>query len=463
MSTKKKHPDLAERFSDTLNSLFVEFPQYFLPGQALAVAYSGGLDSSVLLMLAATYCKKHQIPLHAFHVHHGLSVNADSWLFHCQSFCHELNIDFSFEKITLSEFSKDGIEASARKARYKAIGDFCRTKNISVVLTGHHLDDQAETLLLQMLRGAGPTGLSGMDKFNFSAELLGNASLILARPLLEENRPVLDEFAAQQKISFIQDESNHNIRFIRNALRHQVMPLLEDIAPGFATRFARVANHMQSAAHLIEVLAAQDLNLCRFEDGLRVSMLQKLEADRVDNVLRLWLRQQHLRMPSLSRLREIVRQLFEAKPDAKVTIFHETIAIHRYQDGLYASDRSGETNTENRIVHFRWQGEASRHFPDFRGTLYFHRQEDGLNPEWLAKQDLTLHLRRGGERLKLAANRPTRSMKSHYQALNIPFWMRQQLPFVSIDDDVLFAAGVGMNAKFCNQMTNAITFLWVDD
>ena len=463
MSPKKKHTDLVERFSETITSLLSNFPRHPQSEQAFAVAYSGGLDSSVLLMLTAKYCHQHQIPLYAFHVHHGLSENADSWLSHCQVFCRQLDVDFSFEKITLSELNRDGLEASARKARYRAIGRFCQSKNIYTVLTGHHLDDQAETLLLQMLRGAGPAGLSGMDKANFAPDLFINADLTLVRPLLAESRSTLEEFASREAISYIEDESNHDHRFIRNALRHQVMPILEGVSPGFAARFARVANHMQSANRLIEALALQDLQLCRHGDGLSVSKLRALDADRADNVLRLWLHQQHLRMPSLSRLREMIKQLFEAKSDAQVTIFHETVAIHRYQDGLYLADRKRETDSKQLAVEFQWQGEASKYFPEFGGTLYFHRQQHGLNSEWLLAQQLSLHLRRGGESMKLADNRPTRSMKSHYQSLNIPFWMRQQLPFVSAGQDLLYAAGVGMNAGVCSSSANAVALDWVED
>ncbi|MFZ6846706.1 tRNA lysidine(34) synthetase TilS [Undibacterium sp. RuRC25W] len=465
MSGRRLSGALLHHFSETLNTYFSDSGK--VPSATgLAVAYSGGLDSSVLLTLSAHYCESRGIPLTAFHVHHGLSSNADVWLAHCQSVCDQLGVQFSFEKIIVSSTDGEGVEGSARKGRYLALGRMSLECNIGIVLAAHHQDDQAETLLMQMLRGSGIAGLSGMDKFNLAPSLFGTPDVMMMRPLLDVSRAELECFASEHQIAHIEDESNDDVRFLRNALRHQVMPALEQISPGFATRMSRTSKHMQSTLQLIEELAGQDLSSCLSEEDLSLNFdaIRHLSADRVGNLFRLWLHKIGTRMPSTSRLNEIRKQLFEAKGDARITIYHETLAIHRYKDRIYAADRSLEHADGELHVDFIWSGQESMVFPEFHGTLYCRRESRGLNPAWLEQQSLRMHLRKGGERLKLAENRSTRDMKSHYQALRVPFWLRQQLPFISIGDQLLFAAGVGMQSKYCDDAgSGRIVFEWVAD
>ncbi|MFZ6688584.1 tRNA lysidine(34) synthetase TilS [Undibacterium sp. SXout11W] len=456
-------------FSETLNTLFSESGK--VPSECgLAVAYSGGLDSSVLLFLAAEYCRLRSISLNAFHVHHGLSPNADDWLVHCDSLCQKLGVSFAFERIVVANNEGDGIEGSARKGRYLALGRMSAAAHVEVVLAAHHQDDQAETLLMQMLRGSGVAGLSGMDRFNYAPALFGNSSVMMMRPVLDVSRAELEQFARENQIACIEDESNADVRYLRNALRHQVMPILERISPGFAGRMSRTAKHMQSTQNLVEALAEQDLAHCLSEHAFDLDLyrVRSLSPERINNLFRLWLAKFDVRMPSTSRLNEICKQLFEAKGDARITIYHEKLAIHRYQEKICASDRAREAVDDALSIAFNWSEENALPFPEFHGTLHFRRANYGLSPDWLGQQALCLHLRRGGERLKLAENRSTRDMKSHYQALRIPFWIRQQLPFVSVGNELVYAAGVGMQSQFCSESGNAhmearVVLEWVAD
>ena len=156
---------------------------------SLAVAYSGGLDSAALLHAAAAYCREHGIQLHAFHVHHGLSANADMWLAHCDARASALGARFEARRVTVNT-QGSGTEASARKARYAALGEMCRARGVPLLLTAHHLDDQAETVLLQLLRGSGPAGMSGMDASNKAESLLGDALTVLG--LTDEHKGLAD-------------------------------------------------------------------------------------------------------------------------------------------------------------------------------------------------------------------------------------------------------------------------------
>ncbi|MFP5390937.1 MAG: tRNA lysidine(34) synthetase TilS [Gammaproteobacteria bacterium] len=426
----------------------------------IAVAYSGGLDSSVLLHLAARHGREHDRPVLALHVHHGLSPNADAWLAHCEAACAALGVRFATRRIELGR-SKSGIEAAARKQRYAALGALCAEQGVQLMLTAHHLDDQAETVLLQLLRGSGTAGLSGMDAANTAPELLGNANLTMARPLLPVSREQLEAYAAEHGVKHVQDESNADTRYARNALRHQVMPALAQAFPGYQERFARSAAHAQSAQRLLHELAEQDLAGARDGDCLRVASLRAMSEDRASNLLRHWFSLRGLRMPSTAWLKELLVQLVEARHDAQLLVTHPDCHVRRHRDRLYITpklaDLAGQRDPDDDGVlegelaragqSFAWNGEASLAFPDYGGVLHIAPAEQGVDAAWLRTQLLTIDFRQGGEKLKLAANRPTRPLKYHYQACDVPAWERARLPIVSSGKTLLFAAGIGMDCR----------------
>ncbi|MBC3934879.1 tRNA lysidine(34) synthetase TilS [Undibacterium sp. CY7W] len=461
MKSDKNEIALRRKFSDVLGSCLQKSSAHQAP--SLAVAYSGGLDSSVLLTLAHAYCRQHQIPLHAFHVHHGLSPNADDWLAHCEAKCRELGIVFRAARVKVDLSSGLGTEASARKERYAALGQLCIAHGVGHILTAHHQDDQAETILMQMLRGSGLAGLSGMDLTNAAPGLLGTPDLVIIRPLLESNREELEQFQRLYDLDFVEDESNTDVRYRRNALRHRVMPILEEIYPGFAARMSRGARHVSAARDLIEEMAVSDLAQCTQDDQLQLARLVALGKSRAAHVFRHWLSQQGVRLPSTARLHEIFKQLFDAKSDARIEIHCGEHVLHRYRDAVYLQQVGGSLSGLDE-VGFSWNGESSLAFPAYGGVLHFELAEQGISSEWLSRHSLVLHLRRGGERMKLAIDRPTRDMKSHFQSLNIPFWVRSELPFVSAGAELLYAAQVGMNAKFFDQdSTTKVSLHWVFD
>ncbi len=411
----------------------------------VAIAYSGGLDSAVLLHLAHEYALAHHITLFAFHIHHGLSPNADDWLLHCKQNCERLAISFDIRRVALVDRSRDGVEQAARVSRYAALGDLCRLHDVPLLLTAHHLDDQAETVLLQLLRGSGVAGLSGMEDASTAPELLGDSKLMIGRPLLDVTRAELERFAARQNIRHVEDESNDDVRYARNALRHKVMPPLDAHFPGFQKRIARSAHHAQSAQRLLNELAEQDLRSCADRDCIDIDRLKCLSVDRIDNLMRYWFAQQRIRMPSTAWLLEMREQLLSAKDDAQVCITHADCEVRRHRNRIHVTPRLLEVSLEMSPIAFRWQGEESVHFPSYGGTLHFDRAPEGLDVAWLLTQKMQIRHRRGGEVLKSASNRPTRSLKHHYQALNIPAWERLRLPLITAGEHLLYAAGIGMN------------------
>ena len=424
--------------------------------QSLAVACSGGLDSMVLLRLAHDWCAQEGIVLWAFHVHHGLSPHAGDWLAHVEGAAGELGVGVDHRRVTIPN-DGSGTEAAARKLRYAALGEMCRAHGATLLLTAHHLDDQAETVLLQLLRGSGLAGLSGMDADNLAPGLLGVDALAMARPLLAQSRAALEAYAQEHGLRWVEDESNQDPRYTRNALRHQVMPALAANFPGFQARLARGAMHVASAQRLLDELAAEDLIACQDGGAIDLAYLSRLSADRVDNVMRHLFAVRGLSMPSTAWLHEMVAQLFSAREDAQLKVTHPGCHIRRHRGKLYLTphlpDLAGMRDPDDIGVldregqSFRWQGEASIAFPDYGGVLHFEPAGQGFDAAWLRAQTLTIDFRKGGERLKPAGNRPSRSLKAHYQALGVPAWERERLPTVSRDFDLLFAAGIGMDCR----------------
>ena len=440
--------DLPARFARTLDGLRAD------SSTPIAIAYSGGLDSSALLHLAHAYGQAHGVPVIALHVHHGISPNADAWLAHCEASCAALGVPFEARRVVLEQ-TKSGVEAAARKLRYAALGAMCSGHGVKLMLTAHHLDDQAETVLLQLLRGSGTAGLSGMDAANAAPELLDNPDLVMARPLLPVSRGELESYVAAHAIAYVEDESNTHPRYARNALRHQVMPSLAQAFPGYQERFARSAAHAQSAQRLLGELAEQDLANSLVDDCIDCAKLRVMSLDRSYNMLRHWFGQRGMRMPSTAWLTEMVAQLVEARHDRQVLVTHPDCHIRRHRDLLHITpklpDLAGQRDPDDEGVFvkdgelFAWKGEASLAFPAYGGVLHFDKAEQGVDADWLRAQPLRIDFRKGGERLKPAANRPTRPLKYHYQACNVPAWERERLPVVITGKSLLFAAGIGMD------------------
>ena len=270
----------------------------------LKIAYSGGLDSHVLLHALVALRATHPLRLVAVHIDHGLAAQSGAWSQHCSAVCQALEVAFVLESVQVQGGSGEGTEAAARRARYAALARHVGPGE--VLLTAHHQDDQAETLLLQLLRGAGVQGLAGMR------EAMGFAAGRHLRPLLGFSRAALRHYADSAGLQWIEDPSNADVGYRRNLLRHDVLPLLTQQWPQAAALLARAAQHAGEAALLLDELAAADLDRCRWRDTatvLSVSALQALSPARQRNVLRYWLRVRGFLAPSTLHLETLVGQL----------------------------------------------------------------------------------------------------------------------------------------------------------
>lgn len=267
----------------------------------MAVALSGGVDSVVLLHCLRDLARSRPLELSALHVHHGLSPNAGAWEAHCRELCVDWDVPLAIHRVGVERGSADGLEAAARRARHAVFAGAAQ----DWVVLGHHRDDQAETALFNLLRGTGLRGAAGM------MEARGR----LLRPLLRVGRKAIQRYAERHGLRWIEDESNADLRFSRNHLRHAVLSDLETRFPGGSANLAAATARFREAADLLDDLARLDLQECRPDFPVDVSVLCGLTEPRARNVLRYLLQRRHIGIPSEERLREAVRQLIQAEPD----------------------------------------------------------------------------------------------------------------------------------------------------
>lgn len=272
------------------------------------IAYSGGVDSHVLLHQLHMAGYQH---LKAIHINHGLHQAANQWAQHCEQVCHQLGIDFVSIRVTIKKKPRHSLEALAREARYKALAS--EVSADSVLLTGHNQNDQAETVLLQLMRGAGVRGLSGMPQEKPFAEG------VLLRPLLHSTREEIVAYAQQHGLQWIEDPSNATHAFDRNFLRNEVIPALVTRRDGVIQNIARSAEHMADTAELTEALAVIDYEMVKgsHETSLSIIALKRLSDSRQRNVIRYWLSLLPIRLPSQAVLGQIQQQLLYSYPGSQ--------------------------------------------------------------------------------------------------------------------------------------------------
>jgi len=264
----------------------------------LAIAYSGGADSTALLLAA---CAWRPGQVSAIHVHHGLQAAADNFAAHCSAVCAGLGVPLHIARVDARHQSGQSPEDAARNARYSALADGARALGVQSVLLGQHADDQVETLLLALSRGAGLAGLSAMPA------TFERSGMLFARPLLEVPAASLRAWLLAQDHTFVEDPSNSDERYTRNLIRARLLPALQEAFPAFRSTFARSAAHAAQAQSLLDEVAAQDLALIGQPPA--IAALQALAGPRQANVLRHWLRMAHGATPSTAQLVQLLDQI----------------------------------------------------------------------------------------------------------------------------------------------------------
>jgi tRNA(Ile)-lysidine synthase len=399
----------------------------------IIVGFSGGLDSTVLLhVLASEPCLKTKIV--ATHIHHGISVHADSWQMHCKQVCHALGVDFNTKAVQFNRSAN--IEEGARTARYEVFSS-CLTARDCLAL-GHHQDDQAETVLLQLFRGAGIDGLAAMREKG----VLGLGTY--ARPLLNYSRMQLEDYAHSHQLTWIEDESNQDSYYSRNYLRQQIIPALREKWPNVVSTIARTAAHCQQAKSNLDDLALIDCpQLASPANFLDLKPLQTLHFERLMNVVRVWLKKNQAQSPATAILHQLIDEVIFARTDAAPEINWDQFIIRRFQHALYLDKKDKITLPSN----IEW--------PDFpspliiKGTniqLQAYPTEKGFVPPKNAQ--LIIRFRKGGESIFLHGQ--TKKLKKLFQEWHVPPWKRDKIPLLYVNDVLAVIIGYSISDKFFN-------------
>lgn len=397
------------------------------------------MDSVVLLHLLHTLVPRFNWRLSALHVHHGISPNADAWAKFCTDLCDRYELDLRIERVNITPLRADlGIEAAARKLRQAA---FSR-QSCDYVALAHHADDQAETLLLQLLRGAGIKGVAAMPLIK--ADATGGPAIL--RPLLDSSRRSLLDYAQHHDLQWVEDESNADESYSRNFVRHRLLPLLECRFPAYRETLSRSAQHFAEAEGILEEVAQRDAQDYLSGNALAVSRLRSLSRPRAKNLLRYFLSVRGASMPHAAQLDDLLKQLCEAREDAAVCLEFGESQVRRYQDMVYVLSPPAQCDQDPVIV---WDGESELKWPLLSMVITFsHLQGRGISYTKLQRAPVTLRVRGGSEFLRPAPRAATRSLKNLLQEHKVPPWMRGRIPLLYCGEELVSVLGVATASDY---------------
>ncbi|WP_298940513.1 tRNA lysidine(34) synthetase TilS [uncultured Psychromonas sp.] len=416
-------------------------PEKRLPEKAvnetprLIVALSGGVDSVVLLHLLANFKKHHPAySVLAHNVNHGLSDNAEHWGLFCAELCQKLNVPFISSTVKIENKSRSSLEALARDARYQCFKDNM-LKN-DVILTGHHQDDQLETLLLALKRGSGSTGLQGIR----STQSFFNGHLV--RPLLIFSRQALVDYAEFHQLQWIEDESNQDIDFDRNFIRHQISPLLIQRWPAMAQSASRTAQLCQEQQTLLNEVAQQDLGQCLVKrlscQTLDIASLAAFSSVRRNNIIRFWLKSNGLQYPSSKQLTILWEEVALADVDKQPKLQLVSNTICRYQEALYIVPMQSIKTLEAPVT---WLGESFLWLDEERLGVDFSKVDPAVAKQHHVQCCLRQHLDAKLTCLPEGRNK-ARSIKKLLHEYQVPPWLRDHVVFILVDNQLTEAVGL---------------------
>ena len=405
----------------------------------LIVAYSGGIDSQVLLH-ALMQLKKNQLisnKITVCHVNHGLSQNAEDWQEFAKIECAKLSVELIIKCVNVQAQAQQSLEALARDARYYALKTL--RDNKSLVLTGHHSDDQSETFLLALKRGAGLKGLSAMSVQTQLGQHL------LVRPLLTVSRQEIEAYANDNQLSWVEDESNLDTCFDRNFIRQQIMPLLHDRWPSINNTINRSASHCLAGQELLDELAQEDLISCQAtKTSLYSQALKDLSPARFNNVIRFFLAQQDYLMPSTEQVKQ-VRQQLQASEDKSPQIKVGQCIFRRFKDQLFITPDYKDINDWQKEIDLP-EGATVVELPDDLGKLTFTTQlaqEHDSTLVCLPKlgQKVSVRFSHNNPKCLPDFRQQSRSLKKVLQELNVAPWQRKRIAFLYYDNELVAAIG----------------------
>ncbi len=405
-----------------------------MAAKRIALALSGGLDSVVLLdtvckAVQASNTSKQSTEVWVFHIHHGLQKSADQWLEFCEKLAKKYRAQFDFRLLHFADKAQGNIEARARAERYDALTELCIEHDIEILLLAHHQNDQAETILLQLLRGSGVAGLAGMPQQRINTA--DGQSITLWRPLLNQSRADLEAYAKKYKLKWVEDPSNQNTRYRRNAIRKEIIPRLEKIQPGAISNLARSADLLAQSQVLLDRLAKLDGKDIFQGANLKLKpllALAKLDKPAANNLMRYWLKVNKLAMPSQERLESWWKDLMAVKQDSSLEWQHDEVSIRLWRGVLQVANPA--------FGHWIFKAIPPRSkLLGLSLALVSEAEQRGL---------VEHRQRQGAEKIQIKPKTPRKTLKNLFQESDMPPWERQA-PLLYINDELIAVAGVGVS------------------
>lgn len=397
------------------------------------VAYSGGIDSHALLSLCVQLQQSIPIKMKAIHVNHGLNKQADAWADHCQRSCDAFNIDLYQEKIACDLSVGESLEEVARTQRYAALGKYLSANDF--LLTAHHQDDQAETLLIQLLRGAGPKGLAAMP------EIKPFYQGYHARPLLFSTRDAIMQYALAQKLKWVDDDSNDNTQLTRNYIRHAIMPVIKKKWPAAASAMARSAGHCAELQALADSCLQRDLSGMTGSKSNLLSVSKLLLKDKSQQrlLLRAWLMANQVDLPPTARLNAILNDVLTADWDRMPSVTWGDVTLRRYRDDLYLVKQLQEQNVPQEC---KWDLKSDLTLPGI-GVLSLNAADADVPISDLSPVTVTFR--------RYIKNK--NHLKNLYQENAIPPWERETVPILTVNDEIVCIVGYYLNKNYINHQS----------
>lgn len=424
---------LEARIGACLATLLPEYPRV-----SLCVAFSGGLDSTALLTALAMLGGASRRPrLRAAHVDHGLHPNSTAWAEHCRAVAGRLAVPLAVLRVKVDRSGGASLEAAAREARYRALGR--QLADSEVLLTAQHADDQLETVLLQLLRGAGVPGIAAMPPI----APFGRGRL--ARPLLAMERREIETWARARRIEWIEDDTNSDERLDRNYLRRRVLPPLLARWPSASRAAVRTARHAAEAQRLLDLLARADAERAAVGGALCVKRLRPLTPERRRNVLRYWIARSGRPLPDTRRLDELAGPVFGARPDAHPQVAWGEVVAERHGDLLSLADAASEVSLGT--LEWPWRTVSLLELPPGLGKLELAPDPHGPIDLDALPQSVTVRARRGGERLRPRRGGPTRTLKALLQEARVAHMERERIPLLCAGEQVLAAGDLWVDVQ----------------
>ena len=400
------------------------------PDNKLVVAYSGGLDSHVLLHLLTQIPNTHR-EVRAIHVNHGLQTSSKSWAQHCESTCIALGIRFELISLNLKIPKGQSLEDVARTERYKALHQSL-DENESL-LTAHHQSDQVETLLLNLFRGAGVDGLASMPISRMFGSKGSKRQLL--RPLLSYNRKSLESYAKQHQLNVVEDPSNLDQVFDRNYLRQQIIPELIERWAGVEKSISRAASIQSEAKEILTEVAENEFKHVYDlkKNALSVPNLKRLTKAKQKLVLRYWIADHGFSYPSEKKLQHLFSDVIGANKDMQPLLEWKGVQLRRFQDYLYISEPL-LAHDSNRVIDW-----------DLSAPLIIESLNLTIQPEVLPEgsRNVSVRFRQGGEKIRIP-NRGHLSLKNIFQEEGVPPWMRDRIPLLFVDDELIRIVGLDL-------------------